>query len=175
MNKQVSATKIYITYTNITIYHLFYDFYQKPLCISLNFFNHHGRFKTNTNVKLTKLSQPLRYGIYYIVRRALKLITEQLQYGIYCIAIVVLKLWVTTSGIYCIATCQTIQLANYVRNCLHRNVALILSMKLSNYVRNFLHRRIVLTFLYCERLRTEFTASSHNSKSHYILRNIHGF
>ena len=87
MNKQVSATKIYITYTNITIYHLFYDFFQKPLCISLSYFNHHGRFKTNAIVKLTKSSQPLRYGIYCIVRRALKLITEQLQYGIYCIAI----------------------------------------------------------------------------------------
>ena len=158
MNKQVSATKIYITYTNITIYHLFYDFFQKPLCISLSYFNHHGRFKTNANVKLTKSSQPLRYGIYCIVRRALKLITEQLQYGIYCIAIVVLKLWATT-----------------IRNLLHRHVVPILSMKLSNYVRNFLHRRVVLTFLYCERLWTEFTTSSHNAKSHYILRNIHGF
>ena len=167
MNKQVSTTKVYITYTNITIYHLFYDFFQKPLRISLNYFNHHGRFKTNANVKLTKSSQPLCYGIYCIVRRALKLITEQLQYEIYCIAIVVLKLWATTSGIYCIANC--------VRNCLHRNVALILSMILSNYVRNFLHCRVVLTFLYCEGLRTEFTASSHNAKSHYILRNIHGF
>ena len=47
-------------------------------------------------MKLTKSSQPLRYGIYCIARRALKLITEQLQYGIYCIAIVVLKLWATT-------------------------------------------------------------------------------
>ena len=103
MNKQVSAKRIYITYTNMTIYHLFYDFYQKPLCISFNYFNHHGRFKTNANVKLTKSSQPLRYGIYCIARRALKLITEQLQYGIYCIAIVVLKLWATMSGIYCIA------------------------------------------------------------------------
>ena len=96
MNKQVSATKIYITYTSMTIYHLFYDFFQKPLCISLNYFNHHERFKTNANVKLTKSSQPLRYGIYFIVRRALKLITEQLQYGIYCIEIVVLKIWATT-------------------------------------------------------------------------------
>ena len=127
-------------------------------------------------MKLTKSSQPLRYGIYSIARRALKLITKQLQYGIYCIAIVVLKLWATTSGIYCIATsCQTIQIANYVRNCLHRNVALMLSMKLSNYRRNFLHRRVVLIFLYCERLWTEFIASSHNAKPHYILRNIHGF
>ena len=48
-------------------------------------------------------------------------------------------------------------------------------MKLSNYRRNFLHRRVVLTFLYCERLWTEFIASSHNAKSRYILRNIHGF
>ena len=58
-----------------------------------------------------------------------------------------------------------------MRNCLHRNVALILSMKLSNYGRNFLHRRVVLIFLYCERLWTEFIVSSHNAKSHYILRN----
>ena len=176
MNKQVSATKIYITYTNTTIYHLFYDFFQKPLCISFNYFNHHRRFKTNANVKLTKSSQALRYGIYYIARRALKLITEKLQYGIYYIAIVVLKLLATTSRIYCIATyCQTIQIANYVRNCLYRNIALILSMKLSNYRRNILHRRIVLLFLYCERLWTEFVASSHTAKSHYILRIIHGF
>ena len=62
-----------------------------------------------------------------------------------------------------------------MRNCLHRNVALILSMKLSNYGRNFLHRRVVLIFLYCERLWTEFIASSHNAKPHYILRNIQGF
>ena len=48
-------------------------------------------------------------------------------------------------------------------------------MKLSNYGRNFLHRRVVLIFLYCERLWTEFIASSHNAKHHYILRNIHGF
>ena len=33
----------------------------------------------------------------------------------------------------------------------------------------------MLIFLYCERLWTEFIASSHNSKPHYILRNIHGF
>ena len=62
-----------------------------------------------------------------------------------------------------------------MRNCLHRNVALILSMKLSNYGRNFLHRHVVLIFLYCERLWTEFIASSHNAKPHYFLRNIHGF
>ena len=101
-------------------------------------------------MKRTKSLQPLRYGIYCIARRALKLITKQLQYGIYCIAIVVLKLWATTSGIYCIVTeCQTIQIVNYVRNCLHRNVALILSTKLSNYGRNFLHRRVVLNlFIY---------------------------
>ena len=48
-------------------------------------------------------------------------------------------------------------------------------MKLSNYGRNFLHRHVVLIFLYCERLWTEFIASSHNAKPHYILRNIHGF
>ena len=48
-------------------------------------------------------------------------------------------------------------------------------MKLSNYGRNFLHRRVELIFLYCERLWTEFIASSHNAKPHYILRNIHGF
>ena len=133
MNKQVSATKIYIINANMTVYHLLYNFCQNPLCISFNYFNHHGRFKTNSNVKLTKSLQPLRYGIYCIARRALKLITENLQYGIYCIAIVVLKLWATTSGIYCIVTyCQTIQIVNYVRNCLHRNVALILSMKLSH-------------------------------------------
>ena len=129
----------------MTIHHSFYSFCQNPLCISFNYFYHHGRFKTNANVKLTKSLQPLRYEIYCIARRALKLITEQLQYGIYCIVIVVLKLWATTSRIYRIVTkCQTIQIVNYMRNCLHRNVALILSMKLNNYGRNFLHRRVVL-------------------------------
>ena len=145
MNKQVSATKIYITYTNITIYHLFYDFFQKPLCISLNYFNHHERFKTNANVKLTKSSQPLRYRIYCIVRRALKLITEQLQYGIYCIAIVVLKLWATT-----------------IRNLLHRHVV-------PNYTISQLHaelsasQRSAYTFYETEQLRTEFSASSRSA------------
>ena len=43
---------------------------------------------------------------------------------------------------------KSIQIVNYVRNCLHRNVALILSMKLSNYRRNFLHRRVVLNLFF---------------------------
>ena len=145
MNKQVSATKIYITYTNMTIYHLFYDFFQKPICISLNYFNHHGRFKTNANVKLTKSSQPLRYGIYCIVRRALKLITEQLQYGIYCIEIVVLKLW-----------------GNYEWNLLHRHIV-------PNYTNSQLRaelsasQRSAYTFYETEQLRTKFSASSHSA------------
>ena len=139
MNKQVSATKIYITYTNKTIYHLFYDFFQQPICISLNCFNHYGRFKTNANVKLSKSSQPLRYGIYCIIRRALKLITEQLQYGIYCIKIVVLKLWET-------------------RNLLHRHIV-------PNYTNSqlraelFASQRNTYTFYETEQLRTEFYAS----------------
>ena len=64
---------------------------------------------------------------------------------------------------------------NTVQLAIGKYVALILSMKLSNYGRNFLHRRVVLIFLYCERLWTEFIASSHNAKPRYILRNIHGF
>ena len=33
-----------------------------------------------------------------------------------------------------------------MRNCLHRIVALIISMRLNNYERNFLHRRVMLNY-----------------------------
>ena len=75
-----------------------------------------------------------------------------------------------------------IQIINYVRNCLHRNVALTISMRLSHYRRNFLHRRVMLnyinshyvrnclhrnvgfnTFNETEQLRTEFPASSRSA------------
>ena len=123
----------------MTIYHLFYDFFQKPLCISLNYFNHHGRFKTNANVKLTKSSQPLRYGIYCIVRRALKLITEQRN---------LLQ-----------RNCSAKTLGNYERNLLHRHVV-------PNYTNSQLRaelsasQRSTYTFYETEQLRTKFSASS---------------
>ena len=144
-------------------------------------------------MKLIKSLQPLRYGIYCIARRALNIFTEQLQYGIYCIVIVVLELWATTRGNllhhYVVPNYTKI---NYVRNCLHRNVALTISMRLSHYRRNFLHRRVMLnytnshyvrnclhrnvgfkTFKETEQLRTEFPASSRSAKFIYLLLNNH--
>ena len=86
----------------------------------------------------------------------------------------------------------TIQIINYVRNCLHRNVALTISMRLSHYRWNFLHRHVMVnytnshyvrnclhrnvgfnTFNETEQLRTEFPASSHSANFIYLLLNYH--